>query len=73
MPNDAGGQMGVLLSVIHSLAEMDTAGSVKHLPFEWPESAKEVKRRSMKPPPIVSHLMSHPLQVRRFIKRDVPR
>ncbi len=72
MPNDLGGQMGVMLSLIHALSEMEVPGSVKHLQFEWPETPKEVKKQSMKPPPIVGHLMSHPLQVRRFIKRDVP-
>jgi hypothetical protein len=52
---------------------MDTPGDVRHLPFEWTESAKKAQAHPPQPPPIVSLLKRRPWLVPGLIARDVPR
>ncbi|MCP4166237.1 MAG: hypothetical protein GY759_10130 [Chloroflexi bacterium] len=73
-PGDTAGQMAVFRATFHALKRIDMSGGVIHLPFEWPESPKEVRsqERSVEPPPIAQHLQRHIWQLPRLLKRDVP-
>ena len=49
-PGDRMGQLAVLRSTLHALAEIREPGSVSHLPFEWPASARRLSARPPKTP-----------------------
>jgi len=69
-PGDRDGQRAVLEAVLEALEEMKMPGSVKHLPFEWTGSEKEVQ--PPEPPPIVGYLKWHPWELPRLFSRDLP-
>ena len=71
-PGDQEGQTAVLLATLRALAEMTGPGSVSHLPFEWPDSARRLSARPPKTPPISRYLMRHPWQIPNLFSRDVP-
>lgn len=71
-PNDVAGQTAVLRSTLHALDEMDKPGSVTHLPFEWPVSAKRLNGHPPKKPPISKYLLRHPWHIPNLFSRDVP-
>lgn len=65
-------QREVLLGALQAVDEMTVPGSVKHLPFEWPGTAKEARAHPPQLPPIVGHLKRHPWQLPRLLRRNVP-
>jgi hypothetical protein len=71
-PGDAEGQRAVLRSTLQALAEMTRPGSVTHLPFEWPVSARRLSARPPQAPPITRYLKRHPWQIPNLFSRDVP-
>ncbi|MCJ7658571.1 MAG: hypothetical protein MUO67_05440 [Anaerolineales bacterium] len=71
-PGDLAGQLAVLRATLQALEEMHTPGSVKHLPFEWPESPKQARTHPPDSPPIVKHLQRHPWHLRNLFSRDIP-
>jgi len=72
-PGDAAGQLAVLRAALAAAETMSAAGSIHHLPFEWPDSPKTVRKQEVKPPPpIVSCLQRHPWQLRNLLSRTVP-
>ena len=71
-PGDSAGQSAVLRTTLLALEEIDTPGSVKHLPFEWPESPKQARTHPPESPPIVKHLQRHPWHLRNLFSRDIP-
>jgi hypothetical protein len=71
-PGDREGQMAVLRATLQAVEEMGEPGSVKHLPFEWPDPAKTTRMEPPQPPPIVGYLVRHPWHVPRLLSRDVP-
>lgn len=71
-PGDAAGQMAVLRAMLGALAAIDAPGTVVNLPFEWPESPKEVRSQSIETPPIGSYLQRHPWDLPRLLYRKVP-
>jgi hypothetical protein len=71
-PGDQEGQTAVLRSTLHSLAEMTRPGSVIHLPFEWPASARRLSARPPQAPPIGRYLLRHPWHIPNLFSRDVP-
>jgi hypothetical protein len=71
-PGDRVGQMAVLRATLHALAEMTEPGSVSHLPFEWPASARRLSARPPKTPPISKYLLRHPWQIPNLFSRQVP-
>jgi hypothetical protein len=73
-PGDSQGQMAVLRTTLKALEEMDQPGSVRHLPFEWPEKGSKGARASHppEPPPITKYLMSHPWLYPKLIAGDIP-
>jgi hypothetical protein len=71
-PGDREGQMAVLRATLQAAEEIDAPGSIKHLPFEWPEPATTTHMEPPQPPPIVGYLIRHPWHVPRLLSRDVP-
>ena len=71
-PDDSTGQLAVLRATLLALEEIDTQGSVKHLPFEWPESPKQTRSHPPEVAPIVKHLQRHPWHIRNLFSRDIP-
>ena len=71
-PGDAAGQVAVLRATLDALPAIDAPGMTVNLPFEWPESPKEVRSRSIETPPIGSYLQRHPWELPRLLYRKVP-
>ena len=71
-PGDVEGQRAVLAATFQALEEMETPGSIKHLPFEWPEPPKQARTHPPEPPPIAKHLQRYPWQIRNLLSRKVP-
>jgi hypothetical protein len=71
-PGDQEGQTAVLRSTLHALAEMTRPGSVIHLPFEWPATARRLSARPPQAPPIGRYLLRHPWHIPNLFSRDVP-
>ena len=71
-PGDANGQTAVLRSTLHALAEMTEPGSITHLPFEWPASARRLSTHPPKTPPISKYLLRHPWHIPNLFSREVP-
>jgi len=71
-PGDQVGQTEVLRATLHALAEMTQPGSVTHLPFEWPASARRLSARPPQAPPISRYLLRHPWHLPNLFSRDVP-
>jgi hypothetical protein len=71
-PGDSEGQMAVLRATLQALAEMTRPGSITHLPFEWPASARRLSARPPRTPPISKYLMRHPWLIPNLLSRDVP-
>ena len=65
-------QLAVLLDTLEAVVEMETAGSIKHLPFKWSGTEKEAQAHPIEPPPIVGYLKRHPWHLRKLLMRDVP-
>jgi hypothetical protein len=71
-PGDGEGQRAVLRSTLQALGEMTVPGSILHLPFEWPQSARRLSARPPKAPPISRYLLRHPWHIPNLFSRDVP-
>ena len=71
-PGDRDGQLAVLRSTLHVLAEMTRPGSVAHLPYEWPSSARRLNAHPSQSPPIQKYLLRRPWQIPNLFSRDVP-
>jgi hypothetical protein len=72
-PCDAAGQMAVLEATLHALETIRTPGGIVHLPFEWPETPKEVlRKRPPENPPIARYLARNPWFLPRLLSRNVP-
>ncbi len=72
-PDNRMGQTAVLRSTLDALVEMDKPGSVAHLPFEWPISARRLNGHPPQQPPISRYLLSHPWHIPNLFSRDVPK
>jgi hypothetical protein len=71
-PGDAAGQMAVLRATLQTLQEMNTPGSIRHLPFEWPEPPNQVRNHPPQEPPISTYLKRNPWFLPRLLSRNVP-
>ena len=69
---DKEGQRAVLTVILQALLEMDEPGSVKHLPFEWPEPPRKARSHPPEPPPIAKYLLKRPWLLPRLLSRDIP-
>ena len=70
-PGDGDGQRAVLRATLQALAEMKRAGSVVHLPFEWPVACR-LNADPSQPPPIAKYLLRHPWHIPNLLSRNVP-
>ena len=70
-PGDAAGQMRVLEATLQALESIQTPGQVVHLPFEWPETPKQVKNEPPEAPPIARYLARNPWFLPRLLNRSV--
>lgn len=71
-PGDPESQTAVLRATLRSLAEMTQPGSITHLPFEWPPSARRISARPPNTPPISKYLLRHPWHIPNLFAREVP-
>ena len=71
-PGDRAGQLAVLRATLHALAVMVRPGSVHHLPFEWPSSARRLRATPPKTPPITKYLLKHPWHIPNLFARNIP-
>jgi D-proline reductase (dithiol) PrdB len=71
-PGDRDGQVEVLRATLRALVETTWSGSVAHLPFKWPASARRLSARPPKTPPISKYLLRHPWLIPNLFSRDVP-
>lgn len=71
-PGDVAGQMAVLRATLAALESIQTPGETVHLPFEWAEDPKTAATEPPEAPPIARHIMTHPWQLPRLLRRDVP-
>ena len=71
-PGDADGQRAVLRAVLHALEIIQTPGEIVHLPFAWNADPKDPYGEPPVAPPIARHIMTHPWQLPRLLRRDVP-
>jgi hypothetical protein len=71
-PGDKEGQLAVLVSALEALVGIEKPGSVLHLPYEWPESAKKLNADPEEHPPIVKYLLKHPWHIPNLLKRNIP-
>ena len=71
-PGDTAGQMAVLRAVLQALREMNTPGSIRHLPFEWPEPPNQVFNQPPQEPPISIYLKRNPWFLPKLLYRNAP-
>jgi len=71
-PGDAAGQLAVLRATLAALEQIETPGGTVHLTFEWSEDPKAISGEKPEEPPIVKHILRHPWQLPRLLKREVP-
>jgi hypothetical protein len=71
-PGDAAGQRAVLRATLAALESIQDPGGIVHLPFECAEDPKAAKPDPIEEPPIVKHIVRHPWQLPRLLRRDVP-
>lgn len=63
--------MAVLEATLQALESIRTPGETVHLPFEWPESPKEVQNEPLEAPPIARYLVRNPWFLPRLLSRSV--
>jgi hypothetical protein len=71
-PGDREGQTAVLRATLHALRGMTGPGSIAHLPFDWPKSARRLNAHPPQPAPISRYLLRHPWQIPNLFSRNVP-
>ena len=71
-PGDGEGQCAVLAGALEAVQTIEAPGGVVHLPFDWPEPAREAQAHPAEPPPIVGHLKRHIWELPRLLSRRIP-
>jgi hypothetical protein len=71
-PGDHEGQTAVLRATLQALVASPSPGSITHLPFVWPETARRWSNRPPQPPPIARYLLRHPWHLPNLLARNVP-
>lgn len=69
---DQARQTAVLRATLGALAEIDTPGEIRHLPFEWPYPKRKTVSHAPQLPPIAAYLRRHPWHYPKFLARQVP-
>jgi hypothetical protein len=71
-PGDRETQLAVLRATLQAIETMQTPGDVVHLPFTWALTDAETDADPPIPPPITQYLKTHPMQVIKLIRREIP-
>jgi betaine reductase len=71
-PGDREGQTEILRATLRALAEAEKQGTVTHLPFVWPDSARRLNAHPPQAPPISRYLLRHPWHIPNLFSRNVP-
>jgi D-proline reductase (dithiol) PrdB len=69
---DADGQRAVLRATLALLAEASEPGTVRYLPFLWPESDRVARKHRGPLPPIAKLIMKKPWLFFRFVSGEIP-
>ena len=72
-PEDKEMQMTILRKTLQAVDLLKEPGLSLELEMEWEERVLGFEVEVMEPPPIAQHLVSHPCELPRLLKRDVPR
>ncbi len=72
LPGDHAGQRAVLQATLDAAKEMPAPGSVRHLPFALPESARNLNIDPPQTPPIAKYIVRHPWHLPNLMRREVP-
>jgi hypothetical protein len=73
VPGDSEGQRAVLRAALAVLEDAEGPGTVKTLPFAWPEPAEMVRReRLSEPPPIGKLLRAKPWLYFKLVSGEIP-
>ena len=71
-PGDWEGQRAVLAGALEAVEQIQTPGCVRHLPFEWPGTLKDLRTHTPEPP-IAGYLKKHPWHLPKLYSRNIPR
>jgi hypothetical protein len=71
-PGDRAGQISVLEATLRALEKIQTPGEIVHLPFEWPETPREVQNKPHIDPPIGRYLVKNPWFLPKLLSRSAP-
>jgi len=76
-PGEIDVQREVLLGALQVVGSRSSVnrtepGGIVHLPFEWPEPARETKMDAPVPPPIAGYLKRHPWHLPNLVNRKIP-
>jgi hypothetical protein len=68
-PGDVAGQRAALLGALTALEQISTPGTVVHLPLPWVAPEPPIATHPAENPPIVRHIVRHPWQLPRLLRR----
>ena len=71
-PGNSQRQMAVLRDTLEALRRMGSPGETWHLPYKWEEAPGGDDGQPSVIPPIAKHIISHPWQLPRLLKRNPP-
>lgn len=71
-PGDADGQRAVLRATLAAFESIRTPGGIVHLPFTWTNDPGSLPGDRPEEPPIVRHILRHPWQLPRLLRREAP-
>jgi hypothetical protein len=71
-PGEAAGQLAVLRATLLALQSIQVPGQIVHMPFAWTDDGETFSGEKLEEPPIVKHILRHPWQLPRLLKREVP-
>lgn len=71
-PGDVRTQTSVLRDTLQALAEMETPGAVRHLPYRWVDLPGDLSLHPDPPPPITRAIMRRPWYFRKLLKGEIP-
>jgi hypothetical protein len=71
-PHDADGQRAVLRAALEVLVTATEPGIIVELPFVWPESPAQARKRSEANPPISQLLKRKPWLLLKLVAGDIP-
>lgn len=71
-PHDSDTQKSILKSALATFEKMTGPEETVHLQFEWSDPERKYRLGPPAPPPISKYLTRHPLQLPKFLSRNIP-